>query len=117
MTYRFHAIVLLIALLWQSVFMLTLRFIASLMLDLEHITIHGNSTKHHHNNQPVHVGISDQSSNHLHANDGSIGSELLEMEALTLAIVESPLLRDTSVKLLGPTTYLETRLRPPKLLP
>lgn len=116
MTVRFHLIVLLMAILWQSVFILTTRAIAPRVVELEHVTCHWQNTEPHHDNNTVHDEASDRAFKHFNTGDEPHGAELLDTGSGPSAIVESPSLWDSPVKAFGPTTYLETLLRPPRLL-
>lgn len=117
MTYRFRVIVLLMAMLWQIVSMLTAQAVAQRVVELEHVTFHWHNTDYHPDNQTIHVEDSDGTSKHLPVGDESIGAELLDTGLVPVATVGPLLLSGTPVRTLGPTPYLEAHLRPPDCMP
>ena len=114
MPIRLRAFVLLLAIAWQTLSMLSPMSIAANSMEYEHAALHLHALDHHHHDDgSLHVEPSDNTPHHLHA-DGSVSATGLppgaigEVQAARLAGPGAA----TSVR--RPSPCLDGPLRPPR---
>lgn len=114
MTHRLRALILLAALLWQSLGMLGAFSVSQRAGELEHLTVHAQEADHHHHaDHTLHMDVDESATQHFHADTGTGGSSLLASALPHLLDTRSLNLPDFSATLwLSPT--LEGPLRPPQ---
>lgn len=115
---RIRAILLLLAIICQTLTMFSPLAVAERAVKLEHIALHSQDAKHHHHDdaQAVHVDEADEADGavqHVHADAGFNTAGLLTTGWATVATVR-PLSPHKTVKSLGPSPHLEGPLRPPQ---
>ncbi len=114
MSVRLHALVLLLAILWQSLGMLGSFSVSQRAGEFEHLTVHVQDTDHHHHaDHSLHMDLDDNGVQHFHADAGSSGNAMPSstwlhgVDRRTAGLPE-----DTPSWWLSPT--LEGPLRPPQ---
>ncbi len=111
MSSRFHALILLAALVWQSMAMFGSITVAQRASELEHMAVHCQDAHHHHADQALHMD-DDSAGQHLHADAGTQTAGLLTTVIPALARIRSMSPPETTHAIwLSPT--LEGPLRPP----
>lgn len=115
MPIRLRAFAMLLAILWQSLAMLSPMSVAAKAMEYEHAALHAQTSGHHHHDDgSLHVEAVDSTSHHLHADSG-LHSAGLPPGAINQALpahATSPV----GVPLATiPTPYLEGPLRPPRI--
>lgn len=114
MTQRLRALILLAALLWQSLGMLGTFSVNQRAGEFEHLTIHVQEADHHHHaDHSLHMDVDESNMQHFHADAGSGGNGLLASTSTNLFDLSAMRLPDAPASLwLSPT--LEGPLRPPQ---
>lgn len=115
---RIRAILLLLAIIFQALTLLSPLTVAERAVRLEHIALHSQDANHHHHDdvQAVHMDEADGTDGavqHVHADAGFNTAGLLTTGWATVATVR-PLSPSNTVKSLGPSPHLEGPLRPPQ---
>lgn len=113
MSSRFRAILLLVALLWQILPVLSPLGVEQRTAELEHVSFHGLDIDHHHHDaQSLHVDDTGGTSMHFHA-DGEINTAgLLTTGWSHVATVQLPS-PDMAADPLFPSAHPEGLRRPP----
>ncbi len=114
MTHRLRALLLLAALLWQSLGMLGAFSVSQRAGELAHLTVHAQEADHHHHaDHSLHMDVDEGAAQHFHADTGSGGHVVLASALPHPLDIRAMNLPDFSASLwLSPT--LEGPLRPPQ---
>ncbi len=112
MPHRLRALVLLAALLWQSLGMLGAFSVSQRAGELKHLAVHAQEVVHHHYaNHTLHIDMDESATQHFHADTGTGWNSLLASALPNLFDASSANLPDFSATLwLSPS--LERPLRP-----
>lgn len=114
MLLRYRAIILLMAILWQSISVLTPMAMAERAVALEHVALHGQDIEHHHHyDKAPHTEDAGGTSNHLFADIESNSTGLLATGLHNVAVI-GPLSRSLHMENFGFPPNLEGLLRPPR---
>lgn len=110
-----RSLLLLFAIVWQSVATLSPMAIEKMAASIDHSVLHTQeATHHHHDDQSTHLEDADDGLQHQHADNGfsTLGLLFTMMTALSLAAPQAFL---TALKVAKSSATLEGLFRPPRL--
>jgi hypothetical protein len=114
MTSSICSTLVLFAMLWQSIVMLTPSYIESRVTSFNHFVEHSESLKHHHHDhQTLHLDDTKQSIDHTHS-DGGLSSAGLIAIGWSLVWELQPAVPLALGRITIPFPYHEGPLRPPR---
>jgi hypothetical protein len=114
MTWSLRSVLLLSAMLWQALAMLTPVYVADRVAALNHFIQHSESLQHHHHDdQTLHLDDAEQSTEHTHTDGGFNSAGLITViwPAVWDALPSAPLTLDPTTI---PFPHHEGPLRPPR---
>jgi len=115
MTIRLRAVLLLLALVWQSLAMLAPTSMAAKAVEYQHAALHLQASDHHHHHDgSLHLDPSDNTPLHLHA-DGSFNAAGLPPGAIGNVLPARDAGPGVAPAVRIPAPHLDGPLRPPRL--
>ena len=116
MSRSLHSLLLIFAIVWQSMAMLSPYAIEKMATSIDHGVLHTQeATHHHHDDASTHIEDTAEGLHHQHADSGMSTLGLLSTITLSLSLA-APLAFIAALSATRSSPTLEGLLRPPRLL-